>query len=246
MNNILLVLLAVSLLMMVLVSGGLARLFKAKRPFMWLAFLVVLLAVATGFGVYKYYVSDSIIILASALATYSVLLLLLMGMGILESLVTSIANIAVVGVILFAGGMALDKYQHSQLVEVMLSYVKDNQSFISFASASPKTKHDVQSVDAKHEDEFVLYSEELLLPEGTRQQENTLDNKAYHPLKLADAYTMKGRSVRVLKKDGKVLKGKLIEIRKNSLVLEIYVSRAKGMIIAPLALSVIRKLEVYR
>ena len=250
MNNLLPalpILLVVSLLMVVFVSARLAQLFKAKRPFVWLAFLVVLLAIATGFGVYKYYVHDSIIILVSALAMYVVLLLLLMGMGILESLVTSIANVAVMGLVLFAGGMVLDRYQNSQLVNVMMNYVKDNQSFISF-SVFPETKqdgvHDV--VDDKHEDAFVFYSEALLLPEGAIQQKNGLSSNTYQTVKLANAHTVKGKPVRVVKKDGEILKGTLVEIRKNSLVLSVYIPSAKGMIIAPIAMPIIRKLEVYR
>ncbi len=251
MNNLLSalpILLVVSLLMVVFVSAGLARLFKAKRPFVWLAFLVVLLVIATGFGVHKYYVHDSIIILVSALAMYVVLLLLLMGMGILDALVTSIANIAVMGLVLFAGGGALDKYQNSQLVDVMMNYVKNNQSFISFSSISPATKQSMKQgvVDDKHEDEFILYSEVSLLPDGAREQQNEFNSKAYQFVKLADAHTVKGRPVRVMKKDGEILRGTLVEIRKNSLVLRVYIPSAKGIIIAPIAMSIIRKLEVYR
>lgn len=251
MNNLLSalpLLLVVSLLLVVFVSAGLARLFKAKRPFIWLAFLVVLLAIATGFGVHKYYGNDSIIILVSALAMYVVLLLLLIGMGILESLVTGIANVAVMGLVLFAGGMVLDRYQNSQLVDVMMNYVKDNQSFISLSSVSPETKQSlIHGVgDDKHEDEFVLYSEVSLLPDGAREQKNELNSKTYQFVKLADAHTVKGRPVRVMKKDGEILRGTLVEIRKNSLVLRVYIPSAKGMIIAPIAMPIIRKLEVYR
>ena len=249
MNNLLSalpILLVASLLMAVFVSAGLARLFKAKRPFVWLAFLVVLLAIATGFGVYKYYGHDSIIILISALAIYVALLLLLMGMGVLESLVASIANVAVIGLVLFAGGMVLDRYQNSQLVDVMINYIKDNQSLISFSSF-PETKqdegHEGHEVD---EDEFVFYSEALLLPEGAIQQKNGLSSNTYQTVKLANAHTVKGKPVRVVKKDGEILKGTLVEIRKDSLVLSVYIPSAKGMIIAPIALSIIRKLEVYR
>ena len=246
MNNLLSalpILLVASLLMAVFVSAGLARLFKAKRPFVWLAFLVVLLAIATGFGVYKYYGHDSIIILISALAIYVALLLLLMGMGVLESLVASIANVAVIGLVLFAGGMVLDRYQNSQLVDVMINYIKDNQSLISFSSF-PETKQDEgHEVD---EDEFVFYSEALLLPEGAIQQKNGLSSNTYQTVKLANAHTVKGKPVRVVKKDGEILKGTLVEIRKNSLVLSVYIPSAKGMIIAPIALPIIRKLEVYR
>jgi hypothetical protein len=250
MNNLfsaLPLLLVASLLMVVFVSVGLARLFKAKRPFIWLAFLVVLLAIATGFGVHKYYGNDSIIILVSALAMYIVLLLLLIGMGLLDALVTSIANVAVMGLVLFAGGMALDRYQNSQLVDVMINYVKDNQSFISF-SVFPETKQDEGDdvTDNKHEEAFVFYSETSLLPEGAMQQKNGLNSNTYQTVKLANAHTVKGKPVRVVKKDGEILKGRLVEIRKNSLVLSVYIPSAKGMIIAPIALPLIRKLEVYQ
>lgn len=247
MNSVLLFLLAGSLFIVVFVSGGLAKLFKAKRPFMFLAFIVVVLATTTAIAIHQYYVNDSAIILAAALLVYVVLLFVVLGMSVLDTLVISIASIATMGLVLLAGGMLLDKYQKSHVLDTMTSYVKDNQSFISFDVISPERNQSTLITEQDLEqEEFVAYSESALMPEGARHTLKALKNKTYHVVKLANAYTLKGDTVRILKKDGDILKGTIIETRKSSVVLGVYIPNAKGMITAPVAFSVISKLEVYR
>lgn len=242
MNNVLIFLLATAFFSVALVSGGIAKLFKAKRPFMLLAVLVVALAVGAGVGIHQYRINDSLIVLATILVTYSLLLSLLLGMKMLDTLITTIAGIATMGMVLFAGGMALEKYQNSSVLDTMLSYVEDNQSFISFAAIFPKTKHNTAEID----DGFISYSEQALIPDGARKRERALESKTYHTVKVTEAYKLKGNTVRILKKNGDILQGSITTTRANSLILGIYVPESKGMIVAPVPLSVISKLEVYR
>lgn len=247
MNNVLIFLLATASFGVALASGGIARLFRAKRPSMPLAVLVIALAAGVAIGVHYYWMSNSFIVLGTAFLAYMLLLSLLLGMKILDTLITSIAGAATMGLLLFAGGMAIEKYQKTPVLDMMLSYVEDNQSFISFDTFFPEVDYALaESNKNEMEDGFIPFTEQALVPEGARDKTHALTNKKYHEVTIADSYKLKGNIVRILKKNGDILQGTLNKTEANRLTLSIYIPESKGLITAPVPFSVISKLEVYR
>ena len=232
-------LLAAALVMTALVSGIVAKNFKVKRPHMPLAFLAVALVVAIVIGIYKIY-PDSLVTFAVSIIMYLMLLILLLGMRALDALVITIAGIATIGVILFAGGVTLDKYQKSHLMSDMTVFIQKTRFLeIKPAKTSPL-------VDSSENLESGDYTESALMPEGSQKQRIIIQSKTYHSVRPQNAYKYQGLTVRLLKKDGTLLKGTLVGTERGRVVLSVYLVKEKGVIKAPVTFSSIQKLEVYQ
>ena len=242
MTTLLTLLLIAAAVMTALTGGLIAKTFKAKRPYMSLAFVAVALVVAMIIGLYDIY-PDSLIILAASIVMYLIMLILLLGMRTLDALIITIAGIAIIGVVLFTGGVVLDKYKGSHLMENMTSFIQETR----FLEIQPtKVPLVVESSETTEASESIDYTELALMPEGSQKQKIVLKSKVYHSVSPNNAYKYQGLIVRLLKKDGTLLKGTLIGAERGQVILSMYLVKEKGVIKAPVAFSSIQRLEVYQ
>lgn len=235
-------LLAVALVVIALVAGVIAKNFRVKRPHMYLAFIVVALAAIIVVGVHGRY-PDSLIVFATAILVYFGLLVLLMGMKTLDALLISIASIAIMGVVLFAGAIALDKYQGSHLMSDMTRFIQDTR-FLEIKAA--KTSLIADSSKNIDDSDSVDYTEAALMPKGSQKKRIVLKSKAYYSVRPQNAYKFLGLAVRLLKKDGTLLKGTIVGTERDRVVLSMYLVKEKGIIKAPVSFSSIQRLEIYQ
>jgi hypothetical protein len=94
------------------------------------------------------------------------------------------------------------------------------------------------------EEEELFFSEADLLPMKIQAKNLKLAEKAFKEMSPYKANSVKGARVRLFKQNGDLVKGNIVGLEGNNLIIAKSVA-SKGIIRAPVPLASIKKLEVY-
>ncbi|MEE9302402.1 MAG: hypothetical protein V3U84_01320 [Thiotrichaceae bacterium] len=242
MESLLPILFLVIILCVIFMGSFLAKIFKAKRfkiHWMVLPWIGALISIVAA----NVFQLDGLYALAIGLMAFVIVLIFVNGMQLTSAvtiIMTSIASLALLSV----GSMyALNQSGTSTrtLTARAIEFIPDSKFYdLSFLAKINETKDTVFIIE---DDEVVAgYSEQDLLPNRIVKKYN-LKSPIYRVINPSKAGAMRGATVRLLKRDGKLLRGSIVGVEGNKLILGKYVPN-KGMIKAPIPLGMIKKLEV--
>lgn len=229
-------------LIVIFSSSLLARLFKAKRHKIYWAVIPWLLAIVAIIAA-NIFQLDGLYALGIGIATFIVLFKLITGLDLLSSLTVTIASFAVMGM-LFAGsiiGLGKGGFETDEFVNTALVMAPESEFYdLSFLQRNKNT-----GTESLFEaEEMVSFSEKDLLPSASVAKK-ALAARSFQELNPTKADSVRGARVRLMKHNGDLVKGSIVGLKGNKLVISKYVSN-KGTIEAPIPLSSIKKMEVYR
>lgn len=236
-------LLSILVLVATLFLGSLiTKLLKAKRYrfyWMFLTLLLTFVAVVTA----NLFQLDGAYALGIGLLVFLLSLRIVNGLSLAASVTTLVASLSVLG-LLFIGQLVLLQQLGSnprETVDTALRFVPDSE----FYNVSVLEKVEDKDSDLfEMEDEEVSYSEADLLPDRV-EEKPVLQSRVYQPVNPHKAGKMTGAMIRLLKMDGKLVKGNIVGIQGNHLIIGKYIP-GKGVIRAPVSFASIKKLEVLR
>ena len=231
------------LILTLFLSSFVAKLLKAKRcRFYWLAvsWLLTFVTIVAA----NLYQLDGLYALGAGTLVFMLSLLLLNGMIFPAAITTLVATLSIFG-LLFVGELYLLQQTGSKtsgVISTALRFVPDSQFYdVSVFEEAGEKEADLF---AESDEELVSYSEADLLPERVIKMP-VIHSQVYHKVNPRKAVNMRGASFRLLKTDGKLVKGNIVGVRGNHLIIGKYVP-GKGVIKAPIAFASIRTLEVLK
>jgi hypothetical protein len=231
-------------LFVVFISSFLAKTFKAKRyAFLWMLLPWIVAAIAVVAA--NIFQLDGLYALAIGLAAFMLILKVINGMQFSSVATILIANIAILAM-LFVGalyGVNKSGESTSDFTANAIAYIPESKFYdLSFLEQIEK-KEDQGLVDLD-EESMVDFSEQDLLPNRVAKK-YVKHPSVYHVVNPRKAGSMRGARFRLLKHDGKTIKGSIIGVEGNKLIVGKYIPQ-KGMIKAPILIDVIKKLEVLK
>ncbi|MEE9352115.1 MAG: hypothetical protein V3U78_07635 [Thiotrichaceae bacterium] len=230
-------------LLVVFISSFLAKIFKAKRHgFFWMLLPWVVAAIAV--VVANVLQLDGLYALAIGLAAFMLTLKVINVMQFSSVATILIANIATIAV-LFVGtlyGVNKSGENTSGFTANAVAFLPESKFYdLSFLERIEK-EEDQGFVDT--EEPIVDFSEKDLLPNRVAKKYHK-NPSIYHVVNPRKAGSMRGAKFRLLKHDGKTIKGSIIGVEGNKLIVGKYIPQ-KGMIKAPILIDLIKKLEVLK
>ncbi len=240
MDSLLLLLLIGAAALALFSNSFIAKILKAKRyRFYWmiLTWLLTFIAIVAA----NLYQLDGLYVLLIGISTFFVSLLVLNGMKPATAFTTAISGLAIITLFSVAILVLLQQAGSDTrgLTATALGLVPESEFYN--VNVLQKPEPDETDLYAK-EAEDIVYSESDLLPNRVVKAP-VIRAHIYHEVDPRKAGSMKGASIRLLKTDGKTVKGSIVGVKGNRLIIGKYVA-SKGMIQAPVAFASIKKLEV--
>ncbi len=234
------------LFFVILITSYLAKIFKAKRHKIywmvlpWVASIVAIVAA-------NIFQLDGLYAIAIGMTTFILVLEVINGMKLMSALTITMASIAMLA--LFSVGALYGINQsgtstHSFMVNA-ISLVPESEFYdVSFLEKLDDKKDDMLLMDDSDAELATIFTEKDLLPEKQTTQKTVTKNYAYRVVSPQKAVSMRGAKFRLLKHDGKTIRGNIVNVEGNKLIVGQYIPE-KGMIKAPIQMNLIKKLEVW-
>ncbi len=242
MESLLPILFAVTILCVIFISSFLAKIFKAKRSrpyWMVLPWIGALISIIVA----NIFQLDGLYALIIGLSIFVLVLEFVNGMQFTSAATITVASAASLALLMVGSVYALNQSgtKTNTSIKNAIGFIPESEFYDLTFLAHIDSE---QSIDLTIEDNEVVagYSEQELLPNRVIKKHN-LKSKIYHVISPRKAGSMRGATVRLLKYDGKILKGSIVGVEGNRLILGKYVPN-KGMIKAPIHIDLIKKLEV--
>ena len=233
----------VIILLTIVLSSFLAKTFKAKRhqPYwMVLPWVVAFLAVITA----NIFQLDGLYAVGIGLSVFMLSLEMINGMKFSSAATITVTTLATLALSFVGIGYALNQSgTHTQAFTAnVLSFIPQSQFYnLSFLEEIDKKKSGI--LDEVGES-LVNYSENDLLPRKVIKK-RIIKSTVYSEVSPKKAGSLLGSKFRLLRSDGKILKGNIMGLEGNKLVISKYIP-SKGMIQARIHLDLIKKFEVLK